>query len=158
VRDKQDVGSRLALAFRDNFIPGDGPFYTPGAVATSASTPTSTAEPDAGTVVAVIFKNLPPGDAPLLPAISALGLEVTANASTDATAWTNATHAVVVGKRLHVSSTLTTVKQIRYLWSDNACMGWNSTTSSREADVRYRCPLYTSGGLPVLPFVLNVER
>ena len=37
VRDKQDVGKRLALAFRDNFIEGDGPFFTPGAIATSAT-------------------------------------------------------------------------------------------------------------------------
>ena len=84
VRDKQDVGKRLALAFRDNFIAGrscaicpeycvlcaaywmcdcglgiagDGPFYTPGAVAASASSSAQTGGHD----VAVLFSNLPPG-------------------------------------------------------------------------------------------------
>jgi len=153
VRDKQDVGVRLALAFRDNFVDGDGPFYTPGAVAASARPANANAS-----VVAVSFANLPPGAAPLLPATSALGLEVSADANASTAAWLNASWALVEGASVHVGSALQHVRQVRYLWSDNACLGWDSATATRETDPRYRCPLRTSGehGLPVLPFVLAV--
>ena len=157
VRDKQDVGKRLALAFRDNFVDGDGPFYTPGAIALSART-TNHSGDDVGSVVAVTFGNLPPGPHPLLPPSSTLGLEVSPGNSTDANApWLNVSSVTLLGdgKSLLIGSELKSVKQVRYLWADNACLGWNSSTSQRETGP-YRCPLYTSGGLPVLPFVITV--
>ena len=142
----------MALAYRDNFIAGDGPFYTPGAVAASA---TWTA---AGTVE-VVFKNLPPGDTPLLPPTSALGIEVTSDAGWNTGSWSNATAASLgaTGKgSVIITTTLARVAQVRYLWSDNACMGWDSNKQTRETGP-LRCPLYTtSNGLPVLPFILNV--
>ena len=155
VRDKQDVGSRLALAFRDNFVSGDGPFYTPGAVAASASTSVSTSS-SSSSIVDIIFTNLPPVQSPLLPPDSTLGLEVTSGSDADAI-WTNVSSVTVSGKTVHVTCSLTAVKQVRYLWSDNACLGWNSTTATRETDARFRCPLYAITGLPVLPFILNVS-
>ena len=160
VRDKEDVGRRLALAYRDNFIRGDGPFYTPGAIAASASA--LAAGTAAATVVEVAFKNLPPGGAPLLPPTSALGLEVTSETGWNAVHWRNATAAslgaAVNGtvRTIRIESTLARVAQVRYLWSDNACMGWDSASSKRETGAM-ACPLYTSrNGLPVLPFILNV--
>lgn len=163
VRDKQDVGKRLALAFREQFIPGDGPFYTPGAIAATATArPGPAAEGGGSTVITITLHNLPPGDAPLLAPWSALGLEVSASPPasrrTNNDTWVNAT-AVSLGSGkglLRVESALARVTQVRYLWSDNACLGWNSTTQRRETATEYRCPLVTSGGLPVLPFLLDV--
>ena len=160
VRDKQHVGSRLALAFRDQFIPGDGPFFTPGAIATSAIAEAGPAA--GGSTVTITLRNLPPGDAPLLPPWSALGLEVSASTPasrlTGNDTWFNATAVSLGGKcSLRVTSLLTRVAQVRYLWSDNACIGWNSTTQRRETATQYRCPLVTTAGLPVLPFLLDVE-
>ena len=164
VRDKQDIGQRLALAFRDQFVPGDGPFFTPGAVASTA-----TATPAAGglnsthmhavnmTSVAVTFTNLPPGAQPLLPPSSALGLEVSPDDAWDTLEWRNVTAASVEGGVVTLMAPLSRVSQVRYLWSDNACLGWNSSTASRETDSQFRCPLYTSRGLPALPFILNVS-
>ena len=155
-----DVGKRLALAFRDQFIPGDGPFYTPGAVAASATAGPGPAE--GGSTVEITLRNLPPGDAPLLAPWSALGLEVSASPPasrlTGNDTWANAT-AVSLGSgkgSLRVSSLLGRVTQVRYLWADNACMGWDSATQRRETATQYRCPLVTSAGLPVLPFLLDV--
>ena len=147
--------SRLQ-AFRDNFIAGDGPFFTPGAVAASASSfgRGGAAEAQA---VQVVFRNLPPGAAPLSPATSALGLEVTTDGDVDTASWVNATSATVRGNTVLVGSAVEGVRQVRYLWSDNACLGWNSRSSSRETDPAYRCPLYTAAGLPVLPFVLSLS-
>jgi hypothetical protein len=141
------------MAYRDNFIPGDGPFYTPGAVALSAL---STAR--GGTFgTTVTFTNLPPGEAPLLPSASTLGIEVTADVGWGAS-WSNATAAVVAGNSVHVESDLPgAVVQVRYLWSDNACVGWNSSTSTRETN-GLQCPLYTRAGLPVLPFIINISQ
>jgi hypothetical protein len=139
------------MAYRDNFIPGDGPYYTPGAVAISAiSTATR-----GGAIVT--FTNLPPGKAPLLPSTSALGLEVSADVGWGAN-WCNATAAVVSGNSIHIESDLpVAVVQVRYLWADNACIGWNSSTSTREK-AGLRCPLYTRFGLPVLPFIINATK
>ena len=161
MRDKQDVGKRLALAFRDKFIPGDGPFYTPGAVATTATA--APAAPAAGmgasmsTCVSVTFTNLPPGTQPLLPPPSTLGLEVSPEGDWDTAEWFNVTAASVKGNVMTLMAPIPHVSQVRYLWSDNACLGWNSSSASRDIDSHFRCPLYTSRGLPALPFILNVS-
>ena len=76
VRDKQSVGSRLALAFREQFIPGDGPFFTPGAIATSAIAGNDSAAAAGGSMVTSTLSNLPPVEAPLLVPWATLGLEV----------------------------------------------------------------------------------
>ena len=169
VRDKQDVGERLALAFREQFIPGDGPFYTPGAIAATATTIALTAQ-SAGQIndngssseIEITLQNLPPGDSPMLAPWSALGLEVSnsppASRITGNDSWVNAT-TVSLGKArgtLRVKAALAGATQVRYLWADNACMGWNSTTQRRETG-QWRCPLYTTAGLPVLPFLLDVH-
>jgi hypothetical protein len=162
VRDKQDVGKRLALAFRDKFVDGDGPFYTPGAFAVVATAATSDFDSGGGGTVEVVLQNLPPGEHPLATPPSALGLEVSdsppKSVATLSDTWTNAT-SVSLGRArgsLLISSALAKVTMVRYLWADNACMGWNSTSQERETGPS-RCPLYTSGGLPVLPFVLDVS-
>ena len=113
-----------------------------------------------GTVVEVRFGNLAPGaGAPLAPPASALGLEVSAGAGAAAT-WTNATFARLGSARgtLQIGSAVAGARQVRYLWADNPCFGWNSTTERPETG-QYRCPLRTSSpaaGLPVLPFLLDV--
>jgi hypothetical protein len=166
VRDKQDVGKRLALAYRDNFVEGDGPFFTPGAIATSATTrPGSKAHRGGseGSIVEITLRNLPPGETPLLEPVSALGLEVSgepaSNRRTKNDTWYNATGVSLDSTNkgvLHVESALARVRQVRYLWASTPCLGWNSTTERREVEQEYRCPLVTSTGLPVLPFVLDV--
>lgn len=171
VRDKEDVGKRLALAYRDNFVSGDGPFFTPGAVAASASALSASAASEsagagagATVVVEVVFTNLPPGNAPLLAPTSALGIEVTSEVGWNAGKWTNATAASLGtaansnGNTIRITAALAHVAQVRYLWSDNACMGWDSASGRRETG-EMACPLYTSSnGLPVLPFILNVTK
>ena len=109
------------------------------------------------TSVAVTFTNLPPGAQPLLPPSSALGLEVSPDDAWDTLEWRNVTAASVEGGVVTLMAPLSRVSQVRYLWSDNACLGWNSSTASRERDSQFRCPLYTSRGLPALPFILNVS-
>ena len=163
VRDKQGVGSRLALAFREQFIRGDGPFFTPGAIATSAVAENDLAAKGGESTFTITFCNLPPGNAPLLVPWSTLGLEVSNSPAvsrlTGNDTWVNVS-AVSLGSgkgSVQVKSLLPHVTQVRYLWSDNACMGWNSTTERPETAVQYRCPLVTSVGLPVLPFLLDVR-
>ena len=77
------MGKRLVLAFRDNFIVGDGPFYSPGAVAASASASVQGArgqqQQQAAVEVEVLFTNLPPGEQPLPPPTSSLGVEWSAS-------------------------------------------------------------------------------
>eukprot|EP01051_Picozoa_sp_SAG22_P014704 SAG22_NODE_1823_length_3509_cov_57.994721_5_plen_265_part_00 len=166
VRDKQDVGRRLALAYRDNFVTGDGPFYTPGAVAARATSVSGfdSSSGGGGSTVEVTLRNLPAGEQPLVTPPSVLGLEVSGSAlSSVATAndtWNNATSVRLGSARgsLVIGSTLNKITMVRYLWADNACVGWNSTTDERETRAQYRCPLYTSAGLPVLPFVLDVTQ
>ena len=120
----QDVGTRLALAFRDNFVDGDGPFYTPGAVAVSAREMTDGGgggggddNNGAGTVVSVTFNNLPPDSPPLRPPSSPLGLEVSVGPKNDSTApWLNATSVALGadGKSVLVGSSVRGVRQVRY--------------------------------------------
>ena len=116
VRDKQDVGKRLALAYRDNFVQGDGPFYTPGAVAASASVAAvhGAARGGPDVTVTVTFSNLPPGPAPLLPPTSVLGIEVSDGAGWDA-AWVNATSCTLgaTAGTVRIGSALAAVLQVR---------------------------------------------
>jgi len=88
--------------------------------------------------------------------LQALGLEVTTDGDVDTASWANATSATVRGNTVLVGSAVEGVRQIRYLWADNACLGWNSSSATRSTDPSLRCPLYTAAGLPVLPFVLSL--
>ena len=164
MRDKQDVGRRLALAFRDQFIRGDGPFYTRYGMVWYTKC--------VGTV-----HNFDSNDAafgrghgyvwqPLAGQRAASARRVRTGAggwvAVGAGAgyvWTNATSAHVDGAVLHIGLPATLqhgpatlhhaalqVRQVRYLWSDNACMGWNSTTATdRNTRGRPTIPLYTAG-------------
>ena len=202
VRDKKGVGRRLALAFRDNFIDGDGPFYTPGAVAVAAvlvrtvdetivladdddSATGSSSSLTAGSSLSVriSFRNLPPSagnDAtssspPLRPVVSTLGLEVSPDATWDTRRWYNVSREAIGlnGETLLLQvdsgsgsgsggvgapAVAVVVRQVRYMWADNCCYGWNSATNQSETDPALVCPLHTSTGLPVLPFILNVTQ
>ena len=102
------------------------------------------------------LRNLPPDASPLLAPFSALGLEVSSDSSFFNASWVNASSASLGAARgsVRLTSALPQVRQVRYLWSDTPCLGWNSTTERPELG-QWRCPLYTSGGLPVLPFLLN---
>ena len=106
------------LAFRENFIPGDGPFYTPGGVATSALLRDDGDEKissKGNQIVTVTVTNLPPGESPLLPATSTLGLEVSDDPERDTPKWVNAVGVTVRGNTVLVEgpSAVRTIRQVR---------------------------------------------
>jgi len=143
VQDKEDVGIRLALAYRELFLQGeeDQGFFTPGPIADAATWD--------GQAVLVKFRNLPPnGLQTSLP--TSLGVEVSGGDDV----WMSATNISICPDRKTVSvalpTNMTSVEVVRYLWASNPCLPEKGS----------ECPLRAAHtyALPALPFVLNVTE
>lgn len=139
VQDKQDVGLRLVLAYRQSILHDKG-LFAPGPLADSASLE--------GSEIRIQFRNLPPhGFQSPLP--SQLGFEVSAGNDT----WISATSVALSADRTSVIVTApngVVATLVRYLWAQNPCY----PSPGNE------CPLHGADkhSLPALPFVLNVTK
>lgn len=138
VQNKQEVGRRLALAYRRTL--GEKRIYTPGPIAKSAIIEDGELH--------VTFENLSP--AGLGPLSTLLGVEL----SSGDDFWTSAPAAKLVdgGQAVAISTPpeMPSPTRVRYLWAQNPCLPVpGSECPLRGADIHK---------LPALPFVINITE